>query len=172
MNALPDGELPGLADWKWIATPGHSPGHVSFFRSSDRVLLAGDALATMDMDSWTGLITAKKEISRAGAPFNTDWAATRHSVQQLAELRPRVIGCGHGIPLDDEDLPERLQRFANLFAPPQHGRYVRVPARVDEGGVVSLPPAPFDPVPLATAGALLVAGIALGSGYLEDRLRD
>jgi hypothetical protein len=43
---------------------------------------------------------------------------------------------------------------------------------VNEAGVARLPPAPFDPVPLATAGALLVAGIALGSGYVEEQLRD
>jgi hypothetical protein len=35
-----------------------------------------------------------------------------------------------------------------------------------------LPPAPFDPVPLATAGALVLAGIALGAGYIEEQLRD
>jgi hypothetical protein len=37
---------------------------------------------------------------------------------------------------------------------------------------LSLPPAPFDPVPLATAGALLLAGIALGSGFVEEKLED
>ena len=172
LRELPDGELPGLADWHWIATPGHSPGHVSFFRSSDRVLLAGDAFATMNMDSWTGLIGGKKELAPGGAPFNIDWGATRHSVQKLAELRPNVVGCGHGIPMSDAELPERLQRFANRFRPPRHGRYVSAPAQVDDNGVISLPPAPFDPVPLATAGALLVAGIALGSGYMEEQFRD
>lgn len=172
VEALPEGELPGLAGWRWTATPGHSPGHVSFFRSSDRVLLAGDALATMDMDSWAGLIGGKKEISRAGAPFNMDWDATRRSVQKLAELRPNVLGCGHGIPMSDSGVAARLQRFANRFERPRRGRYVRRPAEVDESGVVALPPAPFDPVPLATAGALFVAGIALGSGYVEEQLSD
>src|SRR5262249_32779304 len=65
--------LPGLPDWQCIETPGHSPGHISFFRISDRVLLAGDALATMDMDSWSGLISGKKQLSRGGTPFNCDW---------------------------------------------------------------------------------------------------
>src|SRR6478752_3395505 len=72
---LPVGELPGLPNWEWIATPGHSPGHVSFFRSSDRVLIAGDAFATMDMDSWSGLVGGKKELARSGAPFVMDWNA-------------------------------------------------------------------------------------------------
>jgi glyoxylase-like metal-dependent hydrolase (beta-lactamase superfamily II) len=172
VRELPNEKLPGLADWKWIATPGHSPGHVSFFRESDRVLLAGDAFATMNMDSWIGLASGKKGLARAGAPFNMDWWATRESVQKLAGLRPNVVGCGHGIPMGNASLPDRLQRFAESFKRPRRGRYADTPAVVSAAGVESLPPAPFDPVPLATAGALLIAGVALGSGYMEDRLSD
>lgn len=172
VRALPNEELPGLPGWQWIETPGHAPGHVSFFRESDRVLLAGDAFATMNMDSWMGLVTGKKDLSRAGAPFNMDWQATHESIQKLASLRPNVIGCGHGIPMTSAAVPERLQRFAERFRRPRRGRYVHSPAAVSEAGVEALPPAPFDPVPLATAGALLVAGVALGSGYMEDRLRE
>lgn len=172
VQELPDGDLPGMEGWHWTETPGHSPGHVSFFRSSDRVLLAGDAFATMNMDSWIGLISGKMELARGGAPFNMDWDATRRSVEKLSQLRPTVVGCGHGIPMTRGDLAERLERFAQNFTPPKHGRYVRSPAEVNEHGVVSLPRAPFDPVPLATAGALLVAGVALGSGYVEKKLSD
>ena len=74
--------------------------------------------------------------------------------------------------MTDSALPERLQRFANRFQPPRHGRYVGAPAQVTEAGVVALPPAPFDPVPIATAGALFIAGVALGTGYVEERLRE
>ena len=171
MRELQPTEVPGAVGWEWLATPGHSPGHVSFFRPSDRVLLAGDAFATMNMDSWSGLVTGKQSLSRAGAPFNTDWEATRLSVKELAKLRPNVAGCGHGIPRRDADLPARLERFAERFRPPRSGRYVRRPARTDERGIVSLPPAPFDPVPFATAGALILAGMALGAGYLDDQRR-
>ncbi|MEO8044065.1 MAG: MBL fold metallo-hydrolase [Spartobacteria bacterium] len=172
VRELPNDTLPGLPGWKWLATPGHSPGHVSFFRESDRVLLAGDAFATMNMDSWFGLASGKKELARAGAPFTMNWEATRESIQQLAALRPHVAGCGHGIPMTDSALPDRLKHFADRFRQPRHGRYVDAPAEVSEAGVVALPRAPFDPVPLATAGALLVAGVALGAGYVEERLRD
>ncbi len=172
VRELPSGDLPGLDGWEWVHTPGHSPGHVSFFRRSDRVLLAGDAFATMNMDSWAGLVSGRKRLARAGAPFNTDWQATRDSVQRLAEFRPNVVGCGHGIPMADGNLPERVERLAKDFRAPRRGRYVETPAVVDESGVLALPRAPFDPVPLATAGALLVAGIALGSGYVEDQLSD
>ncbi len=167
IHPLERSPLPGMPQWEWLATPGHSPGHISLFRSTDRVLLAGDAVATMNMDSWPGLVFGKQVLARAGAPFNTDWDATRASVKAMAELRPNVIGCGHGIPISDPDLPARMARFATRFRAPRHGRYVRQAARADETGVVALPPAPFDPVPFATAASLLVVGIALGSGLFE-----
>ncbi|MDQ3118959.1 MAG: MBL fold metallo-hydrolase [Verrucomicrobiota bacterium] len=168
IRELQPGKLPGLADWEWRPTPGHSPGHISLFRPSDRVLLAGDAFATMDMDSWSGLVTGKRVLARGGAPFNCDWDATRASVMQLAELEPNVVGCGHGIPLSEGELPARLRRFAARFHAPRSGRYVEAPARTDEHGIVSVPPAPFDPVPFATAASLLLVGIALGSGILDE----
>ena len=43
--------------------------------------------------------------------------------------------------------------------------------RARENGIVDLPPAPFDPVPFATAGALLCVGLALGAGYLDEKRR-
>jgi glyoxylase-like metal-dependent hydrolase (beta-lactamase superfamily II) len=171
LQELQPNQVPGTVGWEWLATPGHSPGHISLFRPSDRVLLAGDAFATMNMDSWSGLVTGRRTLARAGAPFNTDWEATRLSIREVANLKPNVVGCGHGIPRSDPDLPQRLERFAKQFRAPRHGRYVRRSARTDEQGIISLPPAPFDPVPFATAGALIVAGIALGAGYLDDQLR-
>ena len=171
LRELPNDLSTIMPGWECVPTPGHSPGHVSFFRRSDRVLIDGDCLATMNMDSWTGLISKRRELARAGAPFNYDWQATRTSVQKLSDLRPNVIACGHGIPMRDSDLATKLEEFAENFRPPRHGRYVRKPARVDEEGIVSLPPAPFDPVPFATAAGLLAVGIALGAGYLDDTNR-
>jgi glyoxylase-like metal-dependent hydrolase (beta-lactamase superfamily II) len=171
LHPLQPGKVPGMTGWRWIATPGHSPGHISLFRSSDRVLLAGDAFATMNMDSWSGLLTGRQTLARAASPFNIDWQATHSSVQELASLRPNVVGCGHGIPMRDADLPERVEAFAEKFRAPRHGRYVRRPARTDKNGIVDLPPAPFDPVPLATAASLVLVGIALGAGYLDNEKR-
>jgi glyoxylase-like metal-dependent hydrolase (beta-lactamase superfamily II) len=170
LRELPN-ELSIMPGWQCIPTPGHSPGHVSFFRASDRILIDGDAFATMNMDSWAGLLTGRQELSRAGAPFNYDWEATRESVRKLVSLRPNIVACGHGIPMSDSYLVARMEEFAERFRPPRHGRYVRKPARVDEGGIVSLPPAPFDPVPFATAAGLIAVGIALGAGYLEHQGR-
>jgi hypothetical protein len=74
--------------------------------------------------------------------------------------------------MTNAELPDRLERFARRLKHPRRGRYAIRPALVDESGVVRLPPAPFDPVPLATAGAILAVGIALGSGYVEKQLTD
>ena len=47
LKELPeDGTIPELPEWKWIHTPGHSPGHISLFREKDGVLVAGDAIVT------------------------------------------------------------------------------------------------------------------------------
>lgn len=171
IHELSSGKVPGLTGWKSIATPGHSPGHVSFFRSSDRVLLAGDALATMNMDSWAALVAGHQQLSRPPAPFTCDWMAAGASIRELAALRPNVVGCGHGVPISDSDLPGRMEMFAARFRPPRRGRYVRRPAITDENGIVDLPPAPFDPVPFATVASLVVMGAAVGAGYLDEQRR-
>jgi hypothetical protein len=75
------------------------------------------------------------------------------------------------VPIASSDLADRLLAFANGYRPPRHGRYVDTPASTDENGITSLPPAPFDPVPFATAAALVCVGIALGAGYLDDKRR-
>lgn len=171
IQELQPNELPAMPDWEWLATPGHAPGHISLFRSSDRVLLAGDAFATMNMDSWMGLITGRRALARANSSFNIDWEATRSSVKKLANLRPKLVACGHGVPVASSDLSGRLHAFANGFRPPRRGRYVDTAASTNENGISSLPPAPFDPVPFATAAVLVCAGIALGAGYLDDQKR-
>lgn len=168
VRSLRDKTVPGLADWEWIETPGHSPGHISLFRPSDRVLLAGDAFASMDMESWFGLISATRRLSRAGAPFNCDWEATRASVRKLADLRPDVVGCGHGKPYESGPVALRLARFAARFRSPRRGRYVAAAAQTNEQGVLSVPPAPVDIVPFATVASLIAAGIVLGAGYLDS----
>jgi glyoxylase-like metal-dependent hydrolase (beta-lactamase superfamily II) len=171
LRELKPNELPGPPGWEWLMTPGHSPGHVSFFRRSDRVVLAGDAFSTMNMDSWSALLSGQQRLARAGAPFNCNWEATLFSIKELAKLRPNIVGCGHGIPMRDSDLATRLEAFAERSRAPRHGRYVRRPARTDGDGVVSLPPAPFDPVPFATAAGLIFIGLAIGAGYFDDNRR-
>ena len=171
LRELHQHKVPGAPGWQWVATPGHSPGHICLFRESDRILLTGDALVSVDMDSWSGLFSTKRTLAGPPAPFTTDWDAARASLKDLANLRPNVVGCGHGLPISDAKLADRLKKFAERFRGPPRGRYVNQPARTNENGVVDLPPAPFDPVPFATAAALFCVGFALGAGHLNDHDR-
>lgn len=169
----PDGALPGLPDWQWHATPGHSPGHVSLFRAKDRTLLAGDAFVTVNADSFADLTARKREICRPPAPFNYDWDAARASVQRLAGLKPFAAGAGHGLPMTGRSVADELQGLADAFPVPAHGRYVAEPAQADERGVVYLPPPAPDPLPLKLAaglGAAALAGTALA--WKKQRQRD
>lgn len=166
VHALPeDGGVPGMPGWRWIHTPGHTPGHVSLFRDEDRALIAGDAFVTMRQESLISVLTRRQEVSRPPAYFTPDWNAARRSVRALARLEPAVAGTGHGIPMSGEELRRELDDLARRFdvlAVPSHGRYVGHPAVADETGVVSVPPPARDPLPLlfAAAGAA-VLGTAL-----------
>lgn len=168
-----DGALPGLPDWEWHATPGHSPGHVSLFRAQDKTLLAGDAFVTVNMDSFANFAAHKTEIARPPAPFNYDWRAAHASVQRLAGLRPLAVGTGHGLPMTGRGVADELQALADVFPVPSHGRYVAEPARVDERGVVFLPPPVPDLLPLKLAAGVGVAALA-GTvlAWIRRRRRD
>src|SRR3954467_15137302 len=48
--------VPWLPEWEWQLTDGHAPGHVSLFRPSDGVLIAGDAVVTTKQESLFGAL--------------------------------------------------------------------------------------------------------------------
>jgi glyoxylase-like metal-dependent hydrolase (beta-lactamase superfamily II) len=100
----PDGSVPEIREWRWLHTPGHTPGHISIFRERDRSLIAGDSLATMNLDTLGGLVFQRPGLFRPPAPFTMDWDAARASVARLAEFRPSYIGAGHGPPLEHSKL--------------------------------------------------------------------
>ncbi len=162
VHALPDdGEVPGLPDWKWLFTPGHSPGHVSYWRESDLTLLVGDAFTTVNLDSTLDFLTKKKQICRPPAPVTCDWQAARQSVRMLADLEPYVAGCGHGVPMFGRRVAEELLELANNFPAPRHGRYAALPAQTDENGLIELPPPAPDPLPRVAraVGAAALTGV-------------
>lgn len=158
-----DPSTPFLMNWRWLHVPGHAPGQLAFFREADRVLIGGDAFATTDHDSVPAVLLGQPKISRAGTPFNYDWEAARKSVQTLADLEPKAIGCGHGPVITGPEAAAGLRALADNYPVPTHGRYVSEPARTDASGVEYLPPAPKDTLPLKAAiigGSLLAAGAA------------
>ncbi len=150
-----DGSVPAMPGWRWVHTPGHSPGHVSLFRESDGVLLAGDAVLTVDLDKWSSQPTWPRELSRPPTPLTPDWEAACDSVQALAALSPKVIAAGHGLPMGGEG----LAAFALAMHEPAGGRYSGSPAEyAPDGSLADVPPPMPDPLP---RHALLVAAAAV-----------
>lgn len=128
VRALPeDGTIPFMKDWRYIHTPGHTPGHISLFRDRDKALIAGDAFITVDQESALAVLTQEKEVNGPPAYFTTDWEEAKKSVRKLAALKPSLVITGHGQPISGEKLTKELDRLANNFdelAVPDHGRYV------------------------------------------------
>jgi glyoxylase-like metal-dependent hydrolase (beta-lactamase superfamily II) len=133
-KTLESGEVPGLPEWRSIFTPGHSPGHVSFFRASDRTIIAGEAVLTANYDSFFDFVTGKQVISRPPAPVTCDWKAARRSVEELAALDPKVLACGHGVPMRDAETAAKFRAFAKNFPAPAKGRYVEPQMHADSRG--------------------------------------
>lgn len=127
LHRLPsDGSVPHLPGFRWLHTPGHTPGHVSLFRDSDRALIAGDAFVTVKQEYLYQVVTQKKEISGPPRYLTTDWEAAKASVEALAALKPNVALTGHGIPMEGEELRKQLQTLAEnfeLMAVPDKGKY-------------------------------------------------
>jgi len=159
---VPSLDALGLNGWQWHHTPGHSPGHVSFFRREDGTLLAGDAITTVNLDSFFATITTHRHIWGPPAPSTPDWIQARESIRLLAELQPVAIGSGHGLPVSGDQAVLELAELATYLPIPATGRYVKEPARMDGRGIVSLPPKPPDALP----GIALVLGIAAAAGTL------
>ena len=89
--------LVGAADMigslRVVATPGHTPGHLSFFDSRDATIITGDALHTV------GRVTITSELYwKFPFPATATWSKSHAntSVAQLATLNPRRLAPGHG----------------------------------------------------------------------------
>lgn len=127
--ALPvDGTVPYMPGFRWIHTPGHTPGHVSLFRPSDRTLIAGDAFVNVQQESLRKVFLQTEELNGPPKYFTPDWVSARESVRQLAALKPKVAVTGHGKEIVGENLERNLEYLANNFdylAIPKDGRYVR-----------------------------------------------
>ena len=144
VKALPGNRaIPGMPGWRWLHTPGHAPGHVSYYRESSRVLLAGDALTTTRQESMFSVATQHQELHGPPAYFTIDWERARRSVVALAGLQPAVIACGHGEPMTGPSVARELTALAREFdrrERPKRGRYVHQPVAIGDDGVVTLRP--------------------------------
>jgi glyoxylase-like metal-dependent hydrolase (beta-lactamase superfamily II) len=83
---LEDGqEIPVLGGLRVINTPGHTPGHVSFYSSSQKILFAGDSMRS-----------EKDKLSFGAGPFTWDLNSGIESVRKQAKLEVDLVCCGHG----------------------------------------------------------------------------
>ncbi|MFD1361177.1 MBL fold metallo-hydrolase [Lentibacillus salinarum] len=122
-----DHTVPGMADWEWIHTPGHSPGHVSFYREKDSLLLSGDAFITVRQDSFYNVMMQNDEVNGPPRYLTTDWDAAKKSVEKLEALKPGLVVPGHGTAMEGEELTEGLRHLVQTFdqtAVPDYGRFV------------------------------------------------
>jgi glyoxylase-like metal-dependent hydrolase (beta-lactamase superfamily II) len=90
-----------------IETPGHTPGHLAFWRESDGALVLGDVLFHRNP------VTMRLALREPFRFATFDPEQNRKSARTLAELKPSVICFGHGPPLRDG---ERFQRFIGKLA--------------------------------------------------------
>jgi glyoxylase-like metal-dependent hydrolase (beta-lactamase superfamily II) len=109
----PAAGVPGLPDWQAVPTPGHTPGHVAFFRARDGVLITGDAVLTVNVNSARGFLAGPHQA--CGPPYIStwNWPAAGQSVCTLARLEPDVLACGHGRPVTG---PRAAASLASLAA--------------------------------------------------------
>ena len=117
----PQAVAPGLPEWVCVPTPGHTPGHVAFFRPGDRTLIAGDAVLTMAWSSRLGgggvgwlwdLVRRQPRLSGPPTVVTCDWRGAAASVGALAELDPWVLATGHGTPFVGQCAAHALRAFA------------------------------------------------------------
>ncbi len=137
-----DGSIPPMAGWRWIHTPGHAPGHVSFWREADRTLIVGDAFVTTAQELAYAVATQEPELHGPPMYLTIDWTAARDSVRTLAALKPERVITGHGRPLQGPEMRRALDTLAEGFdrvAVPEQGCYVRDPARPEDGSAYRRP---------------------------------
>ena len=84
-----------VAGFEVLHTPGHSPGHVSYWRESDRTLICGDVM-------WgTNPFLMRGPIREPFPIVSPDPALNRESARRIAALEPALVCFGHGPPLRD-----------------------------------------------------------------------
>lgn len=137
LQPLPrDYTVPEMPGWRWVHTPGHTPGHVSLWREADKTLIAGDAFITTSQESVYAVATQRTEMHGPPMYYTQNWGDAHASVQKLAALEPEVVVPGHGRAMRGAEMREALHTLARdfeLIAVPEKGRYVERPASVESG---------------------------------------
>ncbi|HUA12511.1 MAG TPA: MBL fold metallo-hydrolase [Solirubrobacteraceae bacterium] len=90
-RTVSDGET--IGSLQVIATPGHTPGHISLLDSRDETLVCGDAYATLG-----GVATSARGSRLFPLPAMASWdrATALESARRLRSLDPARLAPGHG----------------------------------------------------------------------------
>jgi hydroxyacylglutathione hydrolase len=78
-----------------LETPGHTAGHLAYWRESDRALILGDVLFGLN------IATGLRSLREPPGFFTENPAQNRDSARKLAALEPALVCFGHGPPLRD-----------------------------------------------------------------------
>ena len=73
-----------------VATPGHTAGHISVYDHDASLLIAGDAINTLDGG-----------VQGPNPQFTSDLETANDSARRLAELSFNTLLAGHGDPVED-----------------------------------------------------------------------
>ena len=171
VEVLPEdaGDLDIMPCWQLRPSSGHTPGHVSFWNESERILIAGDAVVTLHQNNPLVIASGRPVIFHPPPYATYNWNHARQSARSLAELEPVYLCTGHGKPIHGRQVAKDLARFAACFPTPKRGRYVHAPARFNREGPTFIPPKPVDYVKhIVLAGAALSLGATL---YFLSRKR-
>ncbi len=71
-----------------IHTPGHAPGHVSYWQPEQKVLFVGDVIMRIP-----------RQMRLPVASFTGDMPENKRSIHKLAELSAEIACFGHGAPM-------------------------------------------------------------------------
>jgi glyoxylase-like metal-dependent hydrolase (beta-lactamase superfamily II) len=92
-----------IAGFQVLHVPGHSAGHVAYWREADRALIVGDVIENINT------LTGIPGLNEPPPVFTPDPERNRESVRRLVALEPKLVCFGHGKPLRDA---AKLQRWA------------------------------------------------------------
>jgi glyoxylase-like metal-dependent hydrolase (beta-lactamase superfamily II) len=93
--------MPGI---RIVNTPGHTPGHISLYVPTRRLLIAADAL-----------VYEAGEFDIANPQFTLDLPAAVASVRKLQGLAADAVVCYHGGVVEG-DIAEKLERLRSKYA--------------------------------------------------------
>ena len=80
--------------------PGHSPGHLAFWREADRVLVIGDVVFGVRVPSF------KPGLQLPPTALTPDPEKNLESARRMAALEPELVCFGHGPPVGAEEFQQ------------------------------------------------------------------